>query len=70
MSKNSNIASASTLATMKKSGINHFGTTFKVFNSLVQSVSLYSCEVLRLSHLDSLIKVQNSFFKNLVHLPK
>ena len=70
MSKKSSIASASALATIKKSGINQFGTVFKLFNLLVQSVSLYSCEVWSVSHLDSLIKVQNSFFKNLLHLPK
>ena len=69
MSKKSSIASASTLATIKKSGIKHFRTIFKLFNSLVQLISLDSCKVWSVSHLDSLIKVQNNFFKNRFHVP-
>ena len=65
----SNIASLSTLSLINRSGIYSLGTVIKLFNSLVESVSLYGCEVWSVSYLDHLIRIQSKFFKSFLFLP-
>ena len=69
-SKKSSIASLSTLGVINRAKITSFGTMNKLFQALVNSVTLYACEICGVSHLDIMLEIQNSFFKTLLGLPK